>query len=108
LVYLFSKDPYRPSDIGAQVANTQPEVNFQVVSGGQYNLSNLDQLNSLGGQNVCLTSKVDITTNPTWLKGVTPDSTGKTNGAVSCAIITTDHGNGLVDAFYMYFYAYNW
>ncbi len=39
--------------------------------------------------------------------GVKPDANGKTNGAISCAIIVTDHGNGLVDAFYMYFYGYN-
>jgi hypothetical protein len=107
IVYLHPQDPYLPSDISAQVANTQPENNFQVIS-GQYDLNNLDQLNNQGGKSVYLTSKVDITTNPSWLKGVKPDGNGKTNGAVSCAVITTDHGNGNLDAFYMYFYAFNW
>jgi hypothetical protein len=46
--------------------------------------------------------------NPEWILGVKPDSTGKTDGAVSCAIIVNDHGGGLVDAFYMYFYAFNY
>ena len=55
-----------------------------------------------------LTSIDNIVTNPAWLNGVKPDSTGKTDGAVSVTIIVNDRGNGEVDAFYMYFYAYNW
>ena len=70
-------------------------------------LSNLDALNPLGGTNVYLTSVDDITKNPAWLRGVEPDSTGKTNSATSCAIVVNDHGSGEVDVFYMYFYAYN-
>lgn len=109
-MYLHSQDPYRPSDLAAQLANTNPELNYTPITNGPspLTLNNLDQLNALGGTSVYLTSKVDITTNPAWLKGVTPDSTGKTNGAVSAAIIVNDHGSGNVDAFYMYFYAYNW
>ncbi|OCK74634.1 hypothetical protein K432DRAFT_363348 [Lepidopterella palustris CBS 459.81] len=105
LVYLHSEDPYRPADIGSQVQNTRPEVDYTFIP-GQYDLNNLDQLNLFG--ELYLTSKVDIITNPGWLKGVTPNSCGTTESAVTCAVITTDHGNGLVDAFYMYFYAYNW
>lgn len=70
-------------------------------------LDNLGTLNGLGGPNVYLTSVDDITKNPAWLQGVKPDGTGKTNGAVSATIIVNDHGNGNVDAFYLYFYAYN-
>lgn len=73
-------------------------------------LNNLVSLNTYGtgGTNVYLTSVDDITKNPAWLNGVKPDSTGKTDGATSVAIIVNDHGDGLVDAFYMYFYAFNW
>ena len=71
-------------------------------------LSNLDQLNTPNGSQVYLTSNEDVTTNPAWLNGVKPDSAGKSGDAVSCAIITNDRGNGELDAFYMYFYAYNW
>lgn len=71
-------------------------------------LDNLDSLENDDPTWIYLTSKDNITTNPTWLKGVTPDESGQTTGAVSCAIIVNDHGNGNVDVFYMYFYAYNW
>lgn len=70
-------------------------------------LDNLASLNALGGSNIYLTSVDDVTQNPAWLQGVKPDSTAKTNGAISTAIIVNDHGAGNVDAFYLYFYAYN-
>ncbi|KAF2109218.1 hypothetical protein BDV96DRAFT_503230 [Lophiotrema nucula] len=105
IVYLDSSEQYFPSDIGAQLANTNPEVNFNTVSAP--NPLDLNSLNQLGGD-VYLTSKVDITTNPQWLKGIKPDGNGKTNGGFTAAIIVNDKGGGNVDAFYMYFYAYNW
>ncbi|WPH01802.1 Hypothetical protein R9X50_00465600 [Acrodontium crateriforme] len=110
IVYLDSTEPYFPSDIGAQLQHTIPEINFTAVNGAPnpLTLDNVNQLNSLGGDNVYLTSKDNIQTNPQWLYGVKPDANGKTDGAVSCAVIVNDHGSGLVDAFYMYFYAYNY
>lgn len=60
------------------------------------------------GGDVWLTSNDDITKNPEWIKGTRPDGQGRTNGAVSAAVIVNDKGNGNVDAFYMYFYAYNY
>lgn len=108
-MWIQSQDPYFPSDIGAQVQHTKPEVNFTAVSNvpSPLTLDNLDSLNASGGANVYLTSVDDITTNPAWLNGVKPDASGKTDGAVSTAIIVNDHGSGHVDAFYMYFYAFN-
>lgn len=109
VVYLHSTEVYFPSDIGAQVANTQPEINYQVVPGAPnpLTLNNLDSLNALGGNSIYLNSIDDTTSNPQpqWLKGVVPDSNGKTNDAVSCTIIVNDYQNGTVDAYYMYFYA---
>ena len=98
-----------PSDIGAQLVHTRPQVNFSDVQGAPspLTLDNLDSLNALGGKNVYLTSLDDVTTNPSWLNGVKPDGTGKTNGVSSTAVVVNDHGAGNVDAFYMYFYAYN-
>lgn len=100
-----------PSDIYNQVENTLPSINRSSITDlpSPLTLENLDSLNKYGtnGSNVYLTSIVDVTTAPKWLNGVAPDSNGKTNGATSCAIIINDHGSGLVDVFYMYFYAYN-
>ncbi|OCK94289.1 uncharacterized protein K441DRAFT_660099 [Cenococcum geophilum 1.58] len=113
LVHLHSKELYKPADIGAQLLNTRPQINFVDVGvpSSPLTLHNLDQLNKVGtkgGQDVYLTSKVDITTNPPWLNGVAPDANGKTNGATTCCIIVVDHGSGNVDAFYLYFFAFNW
>ncbi|KAF4625016.1 hypothetical protein G7Y89_g13153 [Cudoniella acicularis] len=111
IVYLDTAEAYFPADMNAQIANTHPTVNLTSIPNPPSPLSvhNLDTLNTFGnnGLNVFLTSNLDVTKTPNWLLGVVPDSTGKTSNASSCAIITTDHGNGLVDAFYMYFYAYN-
>ncbi|EZF29009.1 hypothetical protein H101_07305 [Trichophyton interdigitale H6] len=72
-------------------------------------LNNLDQLNKLGGNKVCLTSKEGIQALPAWFRGVKPNKDGKTEGAVSSAIVVREHGDEgkTVDAFYFYFYAYN-
>ena len=112
VVYLYSDDPYRPADIGAQLSNTQPRINFTAIEGAPspLTLDNLNQLNSFGsgGTDVYLTSTTNIVDRPSFLHGVEPDSSGKTDGAVSCAIIVNDHGSGLVDVFYMYFYAFDY
>ncbi|KIN07778.1 hypothetical protein OIDMADRAFT_151604 [Oidiodendron maius Zn] len=111
LIWLDVNEKYFPSDMYAQVANTNPMVNFTVVDATQspLNLDNLNVLNLFGndGKDVFLTSILDVDTNPEWLNGVVPDASGKTNDATSCAIIVNDHGSGMVDVFYMYFYAYN-
>ncbi|KAF7918467.1 uncharacterized protein EAE98_009710 [Botrytis deweyae] len=111
LVWLDQSEMYFPSDIYAQVLNTKPYVNRSLIPEdtlpSPLNLETIDQLNNWGTE-VYLTSTVDITTSPTFLTGVVPSSTtGRTQDAISCSVILTDHGDGLVDVFYMYFYAYN-
>ncbi|KAL8863560.1 MAG: hypothetical protein Q9178_000241 [Gyalolechia marmorata] len=108
-VWIHSQDLYFPSDIAAQLQHTKPEVNFNEVAGAPspLTLNNLASLNGLGGSDVYLTSVDDITTDPSWLKGARPDGNGKTNGATPSAVIVNDRGSGRVDAYYMYFYAYN-
>ena len=66
------------------------------------NLDNLDQLNAFTdqGKTVYLTSNEDFTKDPSWIKGIRPDVTGKTSDAISAAVIVADKGNGMVDVFY--------
>ncbi|KAF2757580.1 hypothetical protein EJ05DRAFT_511370 [Pseudovirgaria hyperparasitica] len=108
LVYLHSQDPYRPSDLMDTIRNTKPEVNFSVVNSGPLDLNNLDTLNNLGGENVYLTSNEDVTKNPTWLNGITPNANGETENGKTSVILTIDRGNNQLDAYYFYYYAFNW
>ena len=109
LVHLHSEDAWRPSDIMNQLTHTYPTINFTKVAGAPspLTLDNLNQLNKLGGSEIYLTSKGDFTKGPKWLHGVTPDAQGKTRGATSSAIVVHRKPEGVVDAFYFYFYAYN-
>ena len=107
-MYLFSGEAYFPSDLQIHLNNVIPEISFKQVPGpSPLTLSNLDQLNGNGtGTNTYLTSTSDVMKFPAYLKGVKPDSTGKSAGK-NTPIIVVDHGKGLVDAYYMYFYSYN-
>ena len=118
LVYLDQNELYLPSDIQLQLNHTYAALNYTATNTGPSPLllSDLDQLNAIGNCTadnfdacpIYLTSKDNVTTNPQWLYGVLPDATtGETGGIKSCAVIVNDHGNGIVDAFYMYFYAFN-
>lgn len=114
LVHLYPAETYFPSDIGAQLPNTQPEIEYTPVTPSSNPLT-LDNLNSslsaYPGSELFLTSITNVTTDPSWLHGVKPDASGASTGAVSCAIIVNDHSSdtsGFVDVFYMYFYAFNY
>lgn len=117
LVRLTSTDPYFPSDIGAQITNTHPQLNNTDIPKDQFptplSLSNLDSLNNIsnsnGGSFVYLASNQPYAQGPypQYFHGVKPDASGKTGNAVSSAIIVNEKANGTTDAFYMYFYAYN-
>lgn len=116
LVYLDQNELYMPSDIQAQLNNSNLDVNYTIASKAPspLSLSNLEQANAAGNCTsfskcpLYLTSKDNVTSNPAWLYGVLPDpTTYETPGIKSCAIISHDHGDGVVDAYYMYFYAFN-
>ena len=98
-----------PSDIASQVDHTTPKVKGVPVANAPspLTLNSLDGLNALGGKDVWLTSQEGITAYPKWFYGVAPDGNGQTNNVISAAIVTVDKGNGVLDAFYFYFYAFN-
>jgi hypothetical protein len=114
LVYIYSKERYMPSDISAQLAHTIPKVKSAPLptnaSIPTLTLENLHELNRFGngGVDIYLTSKDDVTENPAWLDGIKPGPDGKIPNAKTCTVIVADKGNGTVDAFYIYFYAFNW
>ncbi|CAG8922230.1 unnamed protein product [Penicillium salamii] len=111
LVWLHSQETYMPSDIQQQVINTVPKINWTSIEGVQspLDLNNLDTLNGLGNTSVYLTSHDGIEANPqpAWFRGITPDQDGRLGNGTGSAIIFADRGNGTVDAFYFYFYAFN-
>lgn len=103
-------DPYFPSDMATHISHTHPTMSWENVTDAPtpLTLDNLDSLNPFGGENVYLTSTEDLITLPSYLKGQKPDpDTLQTAGAISCVIIVVDKGDGITDAFFMYFYTYN-
>ncbi|KAG0646522.1 Topoisomerase I damage affected 6 [Hyphodiscus hymeniophilus] len=108
LVFLDKSDQFNPSDLSAHVANTHPTVDFSPVDITPLGLDGLDKLNDLGGEEVYLTSTESLDTIPGYLHGQAPNKkTLQTENAVSAVIIVVEKGDGVVDAFYMYFYTFN-
>lgn len=113
MVFLDKKDAFHPSDLAAHIAHTHPEVNFTRVRDvpDPLTLGNLDVLNSVNrsaGEDIYLTSTEDVTQLPRFLRGRKPDAkTLRTEKAFSCAVVVVEKGDGVVDAFYMYFYTFN-
>jgi hypothetical protein len=73
-------------------------------------LDNLNILNQFGdgGKKVFLTSKDDVSMAPPWMLGIFPDDKGVVHNAKTCVAITVDKGNGILDAFFVMFWAFNW
>jgi hypothetical protein len=112
LVFLEKSDKFYPSDMAVHIANTHPELNFTTVNIAEdqapLTLDNLDLLNSLGGEDIYLTSNTNLGTTPTYLRGKAPNrKTLQTENAISTVITIVHKGNTIVDAFYMYFYTFN-
>lgn len=110
LVFLDKDERYFPSDIATHIEKTTPFIGLKPLEPApKVSVDNLDSLNKFNtkeGQ-VFLTSTEEVEKKPAYLLGVKPDSSGKTVGATSCAVIVTDHGDGTVDAFYMHFYSFD-
>lgn len=135
-VYLHKDEEFWPGTMEEHLLHTTPALNYTPVEKDKLpaalNLMNLDQLNAFErGRNVFLTSNDNVEDRPEWLsgaknipenytppvskgrwlnKGMTSKDEGKGSGGRSNApaiLITIDKGNGIVDAFWFFFYSYN-
>ena len=133
LVHLYSEEQFWPCDIKEHLFHVTPELNYTPIKGlPQVNLTNLDQLNRFGeGRHVFLTSNDNVEDRPDWLGGqsnipddftddkkagpLNPQPNGgkirkQSHGGHSDApavLLTIDKGDGIVDAFWFFFYSYN-
>ena len=133
LVHLFSEEQFWPCDIKDHLLHVTPELNYTPIEGlPPLNISNLDQLNRFEkGRDVFLTSNDNVEDRPEWLGGqvnipddYTDDSKdyGSDSQATSpkfktlsrgghsdapAVLVTINKGDGIVDAFWFFFYSYN-
>ena len=133
LVHLYSEEEFWPCDIKEHLFHVTPDLNYTPIQGlPQSNLSNLDQLNQFEqGRNVYLTSNDNVEDRPDWLSGQINIPDDFTNDANACdfepqptggknrkrshgghsdapaVLLTVDKDNGVVDAFWFFFYSYN-
>lgn len=133
LVHLYSEEQFWPCDIKEHLFHVTPELNYTPIRGlPQLNLSNLDQLNQFEkGRHVFLTSNDNVEERPDWLGGQinipddfrddskTAHSKSRATSArlrkqshgghsdAPAVLLTVDKGDGIVDAFWFFFYSYN-
>lgn len=131
LVHLHWDEHFWPADLAKFLKHVHPTINgSRVDNETTYNLDNLDDLNKLKSKTteVTLASEVDVETRPEWLfahygrpfandsetspddhdhdeHGGKPDASGRSQSPA--VLIVADKGNGTVDAFWFFFYAYN-
>lgn len=120
LVHLYSEERYWPSDIKEYVANFHLEDQFKnrvetshplslkdLKFEYDYKLSN-GTSTKLNSAEIFMTSDDDFSLDPNWLIGYPPEyGTGLIKKAPAILIIV-DKGNGWVDAYWFYFYPFNW
>lgn len=133
LVHLYSEEQFWPCDIKEHLFHVTPELNYTPIQGlPQSNLSNLDQLNQFEqGRHVFLTSNDNVEDRPDWLegqinipddfsseakadrfesratKGKAPKQSYGGHSDAPAVLLTVDKGDGIVDAFWFFFYSYN-
>lgn len=103
LSYLHSDEQYWPTDVAAHLPKVIPEVNFTPV-GWSPTLQTL----SIFASNVYLTATDDVVAHDTEFFRST---VGKPQNQVSAApvtIIVVEKPGGITDAFYFYFYSFNY
>ncbi|SMN18083.1 similar to Saccharomyces cerevisiae YGR141W VPS62 Vacuolar protein sorting (VPS) protein required for cytoplasm to vacuole targeting of proteins [Maudiozyma saulgeensis] len=124
MVHLYSEEKYWPSDITDFIKNfhlADKDGNVFEFENGRTNLTSLQDLQPLyeigknndGSQitdsaDLYMTTNEDFSKNPDWLIGHRPEyGTGLVRKSPAVLLIS-DKGNGWVDAFWFYFYPFNW
>ena len=133
LVHLYSEEQFWPCDIKEHLFHVTPELNYTPIKGlPQLNLTNLDLLNQFAkGRYVFLTSNDNVEDRPDWLGGQINIPDDYTDDAASdhaefqstmgkhpkqshgghsdapAVLLTVDKGDGIMDAFWFFFYSYN-
>jgi hypothetical protein len=106
LVHLYSDESFWPADIADFVTHMTPFSKGEALPDSlPLALSNLSELNH--HPKTYLTSDDDIESRPGWLhaRAGTPDESG--HSRAPAILILADKGNGTLDAFWFFFYAYN-
>lgn len=115
LVHLDQKEIYFPSDLARHLKKTHPSQNFTaLLPNSKYTLDNLSELNQLNDSEHVFLTAIKGEENGEEIKlrkflhGQKPDEkTLQTHRAECAAVIVVEKGEGIVDAFYMYFYSFN-
>lgn len=100
--HLYSGESWWPADIATHLQHVVPDNGFTKVA----NSVTFSTIASLGS-NIYLTSKDDPFDDPAWIYGNgKPDATGFTTAPAT--IIAVQKPGGIVDAFYFYFYSFDY
>ena len=103
LSYLHSKEQYWPSDVKTHLTKVIPQVNFKPVGG----TPTLQTLSSLAN-GVSLTATDNILKhNSAFFTSIVGKPTNGVSG-VPGTIIAVEKPGGIIDAFYFYFYSWNY
>lgn len=114
-VHLFSGEEFWPCDMVDHLQHVKPYVDQKPLerARARYNLTNLDELNHCHGD-VWLTSDDNVEDRPEWLAGKSnipeePTGTNPIGGrsGAPAVVIVVHKEDGIVDAFFHYFYCYN-
>jgi hypothetical protein len=110
LVHLYSEETYWPYGIEDYVPHfTLKDGSHRNVSKGALKLQDLEDYRRYGLGELFLTAKDDFDNDPPWITGREniPDiESGRIRDAPATCIVV-DKGDGVVDAFWFYFYSFN-
>lgn len=120
LIHLYSEEKYWPADVKDFVKKFQlrDHSGENIIKESLHDLSDLQEFYSVESQNgtydrissegTYMTSLDDFDKDPKWLLGEQPEyGTGHIKKAPA-VLFVVDKGNGWVDAFWFYFYPFNW